>query len=193
MSLLTPKSDEYYTNSTKEKCMVISYTSDDCDCGNKCFGLEFDYLVISEIKCNNITLFERFDVDCQRDDLYDPAEPTKSINKEYDCYVDNICDEYTFHEPGKISNTGKYFMIGGIVGLSIFGLCCCLICGYCLFSSGGLDINCKDCCKYRPVNKEYEMHQRNNNQTPKWKSDLYNPKPNPVLDNDDWKKHVTNK
>ena len=190
--------DDFYTNSTKEKCLVISYTPEDCDCGNRCFGIQFDYLVISEIKCNNITLYERFEPesDCQRDTIYDPAEPTKLINNEYDCYVDNICDEYTFHESDKISNSGKYFMIGGIVGLCLIVLCPCLICAYCLYASDDIkcsDLNCKNCCKYTPVNKEYEMHQRNNNATPKWKSDMYDPKPNPVLENDDWKKYVTNK
>ena len=129
---------EYSKNSSKEECLLIDYyeseCSYDCHCDSDgescstCYGIEYDYIAISETKCGNQTLdSHEYDSKC--------PGALKTIGREYECYV-LPCEEseFTFNDPEGTIGWGIALCV--FAGIFLFVPCCI---ARCMFSDGFCD------------------------------------------------------
>ena len=115
--------DEYAKNGTEEKCFVLDYEEEDCNCGSaRCINQHtYSYTVISMDKCGNMTLFSEYDqLKCETENDY-------PIDEEHTCWIIDCQDEtFTFNTTDENSETAwTLIIIAGFFGLcSIVGIVC---------------------------------------------------------------------
>lgn len=139
---------EFEGEATREKCLLVDYTTHICDCGLNCKIWNFEYFAIVDDKCPNQTLSTNQEGGdpCQ----YDQYQPLPINDTEIECYVSEDCDFFSLKREFTTEYNPYEMIFGGVILLTCFACCpiLCFIIYYCYKCSKNLDYDRLTCSEH---------------------------------------------